>query len=207
MLKAMLIAAVVLELAQLFLQVHSAPLTLQFDNHLTRSAVDKAMNNTRPGAGICEFQSVVEALTNNATLMEILREVLLPNRDKGHSISVDYLHVILIEENVTQEEWVWSRSLISLYLPPRFAFTGLFNFGWWPNISNEPQITLYIPHLCSERREYLQERLIQKVHQYTSQTISGPLLGIRCNLLVYPSNKLKLTCMYTTYMLACLSCM
>lgn len=168
MLKRMLIAAVVLKVALLSLQVHSAPVALQFGDHFTRSAVDQAMNNTRPVAAVCELSSLVEVLSNNVTLIEVLREALSPNRVKGHSVYVDYLRVILIEEDMTQEEWIWSRSLISLYLPPRFAFTGLFNFGWWPNIRDEPNITLCIPQLCSERREYLQEQLVQKVNTCTN---------------------------------------
>ena len=160
----MLIAAVVLEVALLSLLVHSAPVALQFGDHFTRSAVDQAMTTTHPVAAVCELSSVVEVLSNNATLVEALREALSPNRVKGHSVYVDYLRVILIEEDMSQEEWIWSRSLISLSLPPRFAFTGVFNFGWWPNIRDEPNITLYIPQLCSEHREYLQERLVQKVN-------------------------------------------
>lgn len=166
MLKTMLIVAL-LEVVVLSLQVHSAPVA--DGDHFTESAVNQPMNETHPVAYVCEFNSVMEILRKNATLMEAVREALLPNRVRGQSISVDYLHVILIEENATQEEWIWSRSTISLYLPPRLAFTGLFNFGWWPNINEEPNITLYIPQLCPERRDYLQEHLVEKVHKSLTQ--------------------------------------
>ena len=163
MLKPVLIAAV-LAVAVLSLQVHSAPVDFKFGHHITRSVVNQPMNETQPVATVCEFNSVMEILRKNATLVEAVREALSPNRGRGQAISVDYLHVFLNEENATQEEWIWSRSIISLHLPPRFAFTGLFNFGWWPNINEEPNITLRIPHLCTERRDYLQECLVEKVY-------------------------------------------